>query len=94
MKDRAVRAFSLILFQSRWGWPQVSLAGLTYFIATVQDGGKTGAKTGVKLAYKHAFAPVFTSEEPPTPLVRPLAGQEGQVPPGVCAVLNSCNLTV
>ena len=42
MKDRAVRAFSLITFQSRWGWPQVSLAGLTYFIATVQDGGKTG----------------------------------------------------
>ena len=44
--------------------------------ATVQDGGKTGAKTGVKLAYKHAFAPVFTSEEPPMLLVRPLAGQE------------------
>ena len=40
------------------------------------------AKTGVKLAYKHAFAPVFTSEEPPMPLVRPLAGQED-------AVLNS-----
>ena len=46
------------------------------FNITVQDGGKAGAKTGVKLAYKHAFAPVFTSEEPPMLLVRPWAGQE------------------
>ena len=45
-------------------------------IVTVQDGGKTGAKTGVKLAYKHAFAPLFTSDEHPMLLVRPLAGQE------------------
>ena len=76
MKDRAVRAFSLITFQSRWGWPQVSHAGLTYFIATVQDGGKTGAKTGIKLAYKHAFAPVFTSDGHPLLLVRPWPGKK------------------
>ena len=45
-------------------------------IVTVQDGGKRGAKPGVKLAYKHAFAPLFTSDEHPMLLVRPLAGQE------------------
>ena len=45
-------------------------------IITVQDGGKTGVKTGIKLAYKHAFAPIFTSDEYPMILDRPLAGQE------------------
>mgnify|MGYP000155266052 FL=1 len=40
------------------------------------------AKTGVKLAYKqsapcgYAFAPIFTSDEYPMILDRPLAGQE------------------